>query len=99
PSSQGLELFVCVQPTAGSHESSVHTLPSSQIGGLPPAQAPPVQTSPIVQKLPSSHGFALFVCTQPTAGSQKSSVQGLLSSQLSGPPPVQTTAEPRYGEV
>jgi hypothetical protein len=35
-----------------------------------------------VQSLPSA-----FVCTQPVAGSQLSTVQGLLSSQSSGAPP------------
>ena len=85
-SSQGAELFVWVHPVAGSHESSVQMLPSSHPGADPPWHDPPLQTSPVVQAVPSSHGAELLVCSQPWDGSQTSSVQMLLSSQavLSG---------------
>jgi hypothetical protein len=43
PSSHGAVLFACVQPVAGLQESVVHTLPSLQSGGGPPAQLPPSQ--------------------------------------------------------
>ena len=54
PSLQLAVLFVCWQPAAGLHESSVHTLLSLQSGGGPPAQAPFEHASPVVQALPSS---------------------------------------------
>src|SRR6185295_15205988 len=41
---------------------------------------PPLQTSPVVQALPSSHGLLLLPCEQPVCGSQTSSVQALSSS-------------------
>src|SRR5438876_92372 len=56
PSSQAGALFACVQPVAGLQESSVQTLPSLQLAGGPPAQAPPLQASPEVQALPSLQG-------------------------------------------
>jgi hypothetical protein len=61
PSSHGLLLFVCTQPDAGLHESSVQPFPSSQFGALPPWQLPPPHVSFVVQAFPSSHGFVLFV--------------------------------------
>src|SRR6266508_5246253 len=46
----------------------------------PPTQTPPEHLSFEVQKRPSSHGAVLLVYTGlPVAGSQESSVQGLLS--------------------
>ena len=45
----------------GSHESSVHTLPSSQLGGEPPTHTPFAHASAVVQALPSSHAAALYV--------------------------------------
>src|SRR5437016_2543699 len=52
PSSHAAVLFVCVQPVAGSQASVVQTLPSSQLGGGPPAQLPaPSQVSAVVQAL------------------------------------------------
>jgi hypothetical protein len=87
PSSQDAVLFVWTQPVAGSQLSSVHGLLSSQFNApVPGWQLPPAQTSPVVQKLPSSHAAVLFVKTQPVAGLQLSVVQALLS--------LQTTAEP-----
>ena len=40
-SSHEAVLFALTQPEAESHESSVHTLLSSQLGGAPPTHAPP----------------------------------------------------------
>src|SRR5262245_12271098 len=91
PSLHGAALFVWVQPPGveGLQASSVQTLPSSQLGGGPPAHDPPLQVSPVVHSLPSLHGSLLFTCTQPPGveGLQSSSVQPLLSLQLGGAPP------------
>lgn len=46
--------FVKTQPDAGLHVSTVQTFESLQVIGVP-TQLPPVQTSPDVQALPSSH--------------------------------------------
>src|SRR6266852_5356807 len=89
PSLHGAVLLVCAHPMAGLHESSVQTLPSSQLGAGPPMQVPPLQVSLVVQALPSLQGLVLLVCTQPVAGSQLSSVQTLPSSQLGAGPPTQ----------
>jgi len=90
PSSHGALLFAWTHPLAGSHESVVQGLPSSQFGGAPPAQVPPPHVSPVVQAFPSSHGALLFVWTHPiVVGSQESVVQGLPSSQFGGAPPAQ----------
>src|SRR5437899_2661924 len=89
PSSHGALLFAWTHPLAGSQESVVQGLPSSQIGGAPPAQVPPLQVSPVVQALPSSHEALLLAWTHPLAGSQESFVQGLPSSQIVGAPPAQ----------
>ena len=75
-----------MQPEDGSQVSVVQTLLSLQITGPPGLQRPPPQVSPVVQAFPSLHGAVLFVWTQPVAGSQLSSVHGLLS--------LQSTAEP-----
>jgi len=64
PSSQGLVLFTCVQPSAWSQASSVHPLPSLQSGGGPPTQAPSAHVSLVVQALPSSQAAVLFSNTQ-----------------------------------
>src|SRR5439155_18735358 len=54
---------------------------------MKPMHLLPEQLSPVVAALPSSHASALLKCTQPTAGGvQKSVVQTLASSQLSGVP-------------
>jgi hypothetical protein len=94
PSLHGLVLFVWTQPEAGSHESVVQALPSSQPSAGPPWQVPPPHVSFVVQALPSLHGAVLGVWMQPVVppkpdGMQESSVHGLLSSQLSGGPPLQ----------
>jgi hypothetical protein len=85
-SSQGTVLLARMQPVVGLQLSSVQGLPSSQLGGAPPLQVPLSQVSLVVQTFPSSHGFALFVKTQPVAGLQLSSVQLLRSSQIVGAP-------------
>jgi len=90
PSLHGAALLVCVQPVAGLQASSVHTLPSLQLGGAPPTQTPPAQVSLVVHELPSLQATVLLVCAQPVAGLQASSVQTLASSQLGGAPPTHT---------
>src|SRR5439155_604420 len=65
PSLQGLVLLVCVQPVAGLQPSVVQTLPSSQLGAVPPTQVPPLQVSPVVQAFPSLQGLVLLVCVEP----------------------------------
>jgi hypothetical protein len=87
-----LVLLAYWQPEAGSHESFVHTLQSSQLT-VAPWQAPPEQTSPVVQAFPSLHVTLLFVCVQPVVGLHASVVQTLPSSQLSCGPPVQVPPE------
>jgi hypothetical protein len=87
-SSQETVLLTCWQPVADSHESFVHTLPSSQLIGVP-AHTPPEQTSLLVQAFPSLHTTALLVCVQPLPGSQASVVQTLPSLQSSAGPPTQ----------
>ena len=52
---------------------------SLQAFTVPPWHVPPPQVSPVVQLLPSSQGFVLFVKTQPVAGLHVSVVQTLLS--------------------
>jgi len=93
PSSQWALLFVWTQPHSGIQESSVQTLPSLQLRGLPATHVPPEQTSLTVQALPSLQGAVLLVKTHPVAGAQVSSVHGLLSLHTSAAPPTQTPAE------
>src|SRR3990172_3473892 len=73
PSLHGAVLFTWAQPVAGSQPSSVHTLPSSQLGAGPPTHVPPAQASPVVQASPSLQGTVLFTWAQPVVGSQLSS--------------------------
>src|SRR5712691_2764191 len=95
PSLQGAALSRWTHPLAGLHESSVHGFRSSQLSGPPPAHAPSLQASDVVQALASSHDPAFAAWTHPVAGLQESSVQGLLSSHSTGDPaqipPVQTS--------
>jgi hypothetical protein len=93
PSLQGVELLTWRHPVARSQESLVQRLPSSQLGGGPPTQAPPAQVSLVVQALPSLHETVLFVCTQPLAGLQVSVVQPLPSLHTGGGPPRQAPPE------
>src|SRR5439155_8645909 len=74
PSSHGFVLLACWHPFAASQESSVQTLPSSQLGGVPGLQVPPPQTSRPLQTVASSHGFVLLACWQPLTASQESCV-------------------------
>ncbi len=73
-------------PLAGSQASWLHGLASSQSLTLPPLHAPASHRSPKSQALPSLHGTALGVCTQPVATLHASSVHGLASSQALGLP-------------
>jgi len=87
PSPHGAVLFVKTHPPlAGLHESSVQGLLSSHTVGDVPTQLPAAHTSPDVQALPSSQDPAFGALTQPVAALHESSVQVLLSSQLSGVP-------------
>jgi hypothetical protein len=70
----------------------VQPFESSQFGAVPPTHAPLAHVSFVVQALPSSQGAVLSVWTQPLTGSQESSVQGLLSSQLGAAPPTHAPA-------
>jgi len=87
PSLQGRVFGMCWHSESGSQVSSVHRLPSSQLGGAPPTHSPPEQVSLVVQAFPSSHGNVLLTCTQPLTGWQESSVQTFPSSQVGGVPP------------
>jgi hypothetical protein len=87
PSSQDAVLSVWTQPPDESQVSSVQGLLSLQSTVRLPAHTPLAHVSFAVQKLPSSQDAVLFVWTHPVAGSQESSVQGLLSLQsVAGPP-------------
>src|SRR5512143_4161577 len=88
PSSHADVLAALTQPIAGSQPSFVQPLASSHASGAPPLQVPPPQLSFVVHASPSSHATVLSACTQPTAGSQESSVQGLSSSQFTGSEPL-----------
>src|SRR5439155_1075135 len=94
PSSHALVLYGYGQPVAGTQPPVVgsqvsmpsHASPLSQLTYVP-RQTPLAHTSLVVHGLPSSHEtVALGVCTQPTAGSQLSSVQVFASSQTGGVP-------------
>src|SRR5207249_11194671 len=66
-SSHASPLFRFSQPTAGGVQRSVvHTLPSTQLRGVP-TQAPAAQVSPTVQALPSVHGARLLRLAKPHA--------------------------------
>lgn len=83
PSSQLRVLLAKRQlPLALSQESLVQALPSAQTLVAPGTQPAETHWSPTVHALPSVHGEALALCTQPVSLSQESSVQGLPSSQL-----------------
>jgi hypothetical protein len=94
PSGQGVPLStgLVVQPKTGSQLSVVHTLPSSQVSGVPAVHTPPWHVSSPLQTSPSRQGVPLttVVFWQPVTGSQLSVVHGLLSSQLSAVPAVHT---------
>ena len=78
-----------VQPLATSQPSSVHGLPSLQVNLPLPLQERPLQVSPVVHALPSSHAKPLSpvgTCWQPLPLSQLSLVQAFPSSQVLGTP-------------
>jgi hypothetical protein len=77
----------CWQPLAGLQLSAVQVFPSLQSVGGPPAQPPPLQTSPVVQGFPSSQDTAFGTCVHPLAGVHPSVVHRLPSLQLGGGPP------------
>ena len=94
PSSQAPVLLAWLQPLAASQLSVVQGLLSLQftLGSMAvPTQVPVVQTSPLVQALPSLQSRLVGVWTQPLAGVQESVVQALPSSQARLPP-LQTLA-------
>src|SRR5262249_18604895 len=55
---------------------------------VPATQAPLEHVSFTVQALPSLHAAWLFTCRQPSCASQRSSVHGFPSSQLTSGPPM-----------
>ena len=87
-----LSTGVCRQPKTASHVSVLQTLPSSQLSGVPAAQAPAWQVSLPLHTLPSLHEvpFRTGALTQPATASQLSAVQTLPSLQLSAVPGVHT---------
>jgi hypothetical protein len=89
-----LATLACAQPVAGRQLSVVHTLPSSQLGGVPAVHVPLWHVSAPLQAFPSAHDvpFATTVTVQPVAGTQLSVVQGLPSLQTSAEPAVQVPA-------
>jgi hypothetical protein len=69
-------------PTAGSHESTEHGLPSSHVGGMLPEQTPEAHASTVVQAFRSSHGVPSPTgeLMHPVSESQESAVQAFPSS-------------------
>jgi len=86
PSLQATVLFVNTQPVDVLQVSVVHTLLSLHTVAPPGWQVPPPQVSPVVQALPSLHGAALFVNTQPVEVLQESFVHPLPSLHTVAPP-------------
>jgi hypothetical protein len=99
PSSHGAVLFVRTQPVDALHVSVVHGFGSLQSSGGPPTQSPALHRSFVVHASLSEHGSVLFVRTQPLAGSQLSVVQGFVSAQSSGGPPVHVPPWQESSEV
>src|SRR2546428_410187 len=91
-SSQEAVLLVWKQPLTALQASSVQTLLSSQLSGVPGLQVPPPHTSWPLQAVLSSQEAVLFVWKQPVCALQASSVQTLPSLQSSGAPPTQAPA-------
>jgi hypothetical protein len=89
PSPQHPGAMTKTQPTAGSHESSVHGSPSLHATAAPGWHVPPTHRSPLVHALPSLHGFEFGVFVQPCAGTQASVVHRFASLQSGGGPPTQ----------
>jgi hypothetical protein len=84
PSLHGFVFATFKQPVAMLQESSVHTLPSLQLSGIPALHEPPPHTSAPLHAFPSPHGDVLFAKTHPLAGLQESSVQPFMSAQTIG---------------
>lgn len=80
----GTEL--CEQPSNALQPSNVQALLSSQSTAVPPPQLPLAQDSPTVHRLKSLHWARLGECKQPKSLVHKSSVHGLMSSQLTATP-------------
>jgi len=67
-----------------------HSAPlGTHVTAPPPPHEPALQTSPVVQALPSLHGPSKAGNTQPNDGLQPSLVHGLPSVQTSAAPPAQ----------
>jgi hypothetical protein len=80
PSSHGFVFARFTQPVTILQESSVHTLPSLQLSGIPALHEPPPHTSAPLHAFPSLHGAELFAKTHvPVAKLHVSVVHGLLS--------------------
>src|SRR6185369_3957001 len=92
PSSHGSVLARFSQALLVSlHASVVHGFASPQSRAGPATHAPLLQTSPLVQNRPSSHGAVLFTLLHESVSSaQVSVVQALASSQVVAGPPTQT---------
>ena len=92
-SSQLAVLSVDTQPEAGLQESSVQTMPSTQVSGAPPAQTPKEQVSAVVQASRSSQLAVLSVNTQPRSGVQEWSGLVFRSRQVADDPTMMTPME------
>ena len=92
PSSQAAPAFaLCAQPLFLSQLSVVQGSPSPQANFAPDLQLPDAHASLAVQASPSEHLAPVnALCQQPLAALQPSVVQGLPSSQLGPPLPLQT---------
>lgn len=92
PSSHAAPLLpaVNVQPSVGSHASTVQGLASLHTTAVP-LQDAAMQVSPVVQWLASSQLVPSLTdaCVQPITASQPSAVHGLLSLQAGLPVPMQ----------
>src|SRR5207237_818161 len=69
-SSQEAVLLVWKQPLTALQASAVHTLPSSQLSGVPGLQVPPPHTSWPLQTVLSSQEAVLLVWKQPLTALQ-----------------------------
>lgn len=79
-------LLALTHPVPLLQLSVVQASPSSQLRLAPGWHAPPRQTSPVVQALPSEQVVELLACAQPLSVLHESSVQTLLSSQSTPAP-------------
>src|SRR6185369_12602453 len=93
-SSHGIVLFVKTHPRVGSHESSVHGLPSLQTSGTP-GRHPPVAGSQVSRPLQASaSAHTVAVPTQAPAAHVSPLVQRLPSSQV---PATGVSTQPAIG--